>query len=341
MENGKVGVLYWGKKGGPVRQIRILLESAQGFEKENIIFFLSDSCIDSANLIRSENPNVVQVPIPKSKASLLFNQNARRRTIRTMMRAIEELNINRIFFLMPHPWDLHLARKLLEKTDVEIWRAVHDFRRHPGDYWPDRRAINQVLDFAHVHVVYSDFVGNFLRKQDKKIIKTTLSEGKLTNSGQITEGSVLFVGRFRKYKGLKLLNDAWPLVKNPKKSLTIAGSGRHIPRGLGKKAKVIKKWLSDAEIERLISSHSVVVCPYIEASQSGIIPIATALGRPVVVTPVGGLKEQIAHGTTGLVSRSVTEVDLAKSIDEALKIEWRIGSLPNSATLEFLHKLTT
>jgi len=58
----------------------------------------------------------------------------------------------------------------------------------------------------------------------------------------------------------------------------------------------------------------VVVAPYIEASQSGIISIAQDRGRPVIATPVGGLPEQIRHEETGIITNDVTPEGLAQAI---------------------------
>ncbi len=46
---------------------------------------------------------------------------------------------------------------------------------------------------------------------------------------------------------------------------------------------------------------SVVVLPYIEASQSFIISIAYRFGKPVVATTVGGLPEMVDDGKTGFL----------------------------------------
>ena len=54
--------------------------------------------------------------------------------------------------------------------------------------------------------------------------------------------------------------------------------------------------LVDEEVAKLLSSVDLIILPYIEASQSGVIPLAFALGKPVVVTNVGGLKEQVPDG---------------------------------------------
>ena len=56
------------------------------------------------------------------------------------------------------------------------------------------------------------------------------------------------------------------------------------------------------------------MAPYIEASQSGVVAVALGRGKPVIVTPVGGLPEQVRHNVTGLVAQETSATALATSI---------------------------
>ena len=47
---------------------------------------------------------------------------------------------------------------------------------------------------------------------------------------------------------------------------------------------------------------------------SGIAPLAFAAGRPMVVTPVGGLPEAVEHGVNGVVADAVDAVSVADAV---------------------------
>ena len=74
----------------------------------------------------------------------------------------------------------------------------------------------------------------------------------------------------------------------------------------------------DELIPSLFADHHLVVAPYRDATASGVVPLAHAAGRPVVVTPVGGLPESVADGIDGIVATDTSAEALGAAIDRAL-----------------------
>ena len=321
-------IVYWGSKGGGPRQVLNLIDSLS--DSDNGLFIYVSSNNELIREIESRsiaNLEVNQLPI--SAFQLLFDLRHRNRTINKVMKDFEKKEITRVYFLLPHPWDLSLAKKIMKRGKIEVWRGVHDVRRHPGDIWPTRFTIRRLISNSTSLVCFSEYIEKQLLKTSKPIIRTHLFEVKREPKFITPEGSVLFVGRIRKYKGLDLLAKAWPMVSNPKKFLTIAGKGADSAKLQKVGAHIVDKWLSNFEIEDLVRGSKLVVLPYIEASQSGVIAIAHSLSTPVVVTPVGGLVDQISVDKNGLIARDTSPESLAEAIDQALLMNWRLEDEEN------------
>ena len=116
-----------------------------------------------------------------------------------------------------------------------------------------------------------------------------------------------FVGRIEPYKGLDLLVRAFKRIKTTGIKLVIAGGGMVDSETLktiesSPSICLINKFLTDEEMVKVIQTSDFLVLPYIRASQSGVIPMAFALGKTVVATRVGALCEQVPDGTGLLVN---------------------------------------
>ena len=73
-------------------------------------------------------------------------------------------------------------------------------------------------------------------------------------------------------------------------------------------------YVSDDQVSDLLARHHLVVQPYRSASQSGVIPLAFAAGRGVVVTPVGGLSEVVEPDRNGVIAKDISAESLAAAI---------------------------
>lgn len=136
-----------------------------------------------------------------------------------------------------------------------------------------------------------------------------------------TKINFLFFGRIAPNKGLDILAKAYKKVYNMlgnKVTLTIIGNGDFSPYKVDyndlNNVTVINKWVEDEEVESVfLGNNLIVVCPYKEGSQSGVIQVAYDYGVPVVVTDVGGFSEQVQDGITGIVT-SVDVDDIANAM---------------------------
>ncbi|MBI2883510.1 MAG: glycosyltransferase [Candidatus Methylomirabilis oxyfera] len=123
---------------------------------------------------------------------------------------------------------------------------------------------------------------------------------------------LLFFGYIRKYKGLDLLLRALALVPvDLGVTLLVAGefyepveSYRALGRALGiaERIRIIDRYIGEREWPELFAATDALVLPYVAASQSMSITLAYAFGKPVIVTRVGGLAEEVEEGRTGLIA---------------------------------------
>lgn len=132
---------------------------------------------------------------------------------------------------------------------------------------------------------------------------------------------VLLFGRIYAYKGLATLIRAEAALRDalPGLRIVIAGRGDD-PRALSDQMGVPSRYeiqhgfVDDLEVALLFTDADVVVLPYDEASQSGVLHLAAAFGKPVIVTDVGELGATVAPNGIGLVVPPRSPEALAKAI---------------------------
>jgi len=144
---------------------------------------------------------------------------------------------------------------------------------------------------------------------------------KMTRSPADGTIRVLLFGRIFAYKGLEHLIRAEAMLKNalPNLHVTVAGRGDDpwIFRSLMGEAgryDIRNRFIEDAEVAQLFLDTDIVVLPYTEASQSGVLNLAAAFGKPVIVTDVGELRTTVQPNGLGMVVPPGDAAELAKAI---------------------------
>jgi len=146
-------------------------------------------------------------------------------------------------------------------------------------------------------------------------------------AGEVHEenGTILFLGRINRHKGLEYLVKAQPLISQqiPSIRIIIAGQGEDLNRCRDfiadpDRFEIHDGFVPGEMVSELFQKSSVVAVPYISAATSGILMTAYVFGKPVVATRVGSLSEYVRDGETGFLVDPEDEKQLADALTRIL-----------------------
>lgn len=228
-------------------------------------------------------------------------------------------------------WNLMLYKLFGKKMVL----TVHDPFPHTGEITA-RKMFNYKMAMRSVRKIV--LLNN---KQKDKFCKTYHVDSKqilinrlgvydnistfVTTNESTHSHNVLFFGRISLYKGIEYLCEAMMKVKMqvPDATLTIAGGGKMYfdiePYQKQDWVKVINRYVGMEELAGLLQNCALSVCPYTDATQSGVIMTSYSLCKPVVATNVGGLGEMVEDGKTGILVPPKDVDALAEAIIDMLK----------------------
>jgi len=254
------------------------------------------------------------------------------RMLRTLFQTIRDFNPDVIHYQGGHPW-LDLALPCLRRYPLVL--TVHDCKPHPGDRLSKKTPLWMEMFARHRAdelIVQTQFVRNQMVEawpsaSERTSIIPHIQIGRDLTSTPIRDDGrlVLFFGRIWAYKGLEYLIRAEPLItaRVPEATILIAGEGEnfsHYRRMMVHPDRFIvdNGFIPDERAADYFARASVVVLPYVEASQSGVVSMAYSAAKPVVATSVGGLPEMVEHGRTGYLVPPRNVPQLAKSVTRLL-----------------------
>lgn len=139
------------------------------------------------------------------------------------------------------------------------------------------------------------------------------------------EKIILLFGAIDTRKGVEFLVQAEPLLRKvyPNFKIIIAG-GCSDPKYYGslisddQKIDFRPSHQNNDEVKKLFIDSDVIVLPYVEASQSGVLQLAFSFARPAIVSNVGGLPDVIQDNRNGLVIEPGSAQQLADAIYQLL-----------------------
>lgn len=142
---------------------------------------------------------------------------------------------------------------------------------------------------------------------------------------------ILFAGKISKYKGVEYLLEAMKKVHDtfPDIKLVVAGGGKYhfdiseyaaLPY-----IDIRNRFIPDEELVALMNKTQFMVCPYTDATQSGVIMSSFTFGTPVIATRVGGLPEMLGNGKYGMLVKEKDTDALYQGICSLLSDEEQLA----------------
>jgi glycosyltransferase involved in cell wall biosynthesis len=153
-----------------------------------------------------------------------------------------------------------------------------------------------------------------------------------------TDFVILFFGIITKYKGLTLLLEALEaLLDQNQVKLLVAGNlatdfaeemKKLKARYTSGNIKMLLRFIRDEEVAYLFNAADATALPYTEASQSGVLFMSYAYGKPVIAPRMGGFPYDVLEGETGYLFETGKVHSLREAIEKMLH-EWK--NKPESA----------
>ncbi len=250
-------------------------------------------------------------------------------------------------------WAMLLFYPLIRKIPLVF--TVHDPYQHPGY----RHLLILYMDLlqaffigkakrlvVHGSVMRRQLLERYPRVKPEKVLSHLIGDSSLRSrmESNATAGSepspdniILFFGNVRPNKGVPYLAKAEPLIAAKLDNFRIHIVGRCADDSYKKlivdrnRYVLSEEFLPHDQVAGIFFAASVVVLPYIDATQTAVIPLAYGYGRPVVATAVGGLVDMVEDGITGILVEPRNEKALADAICTILTDKELAGRMGRNA----------
>ena len=205
----------------------------------------------------------------------------------------------------PRPGQIASTRRLLQKMDAVVVHSQHG---------AERLREEAGVDPGRIHVIPHGAFDYLTQLPDEQPLPAELAA---------VEGPVvLFFGLLRPYKGIETLIEAFNDVQGAE--LWVVGMPRmpvepliELAQGVRGRVRFISRFVDDRQIPAFFRRADLVVLPYRQIDQSGVLYTALAFGKPIVLTSVGGFAELAAEGVARAVPPAAPR-ELAAAIQQLL-----------------------
>ena len=243
---------------------------------------------------------------------------------------------------------LMLYYRVLGKKIAFTAHNINQARRDRKDSWWNRVTLKMQYNlcdhiFVHTQKMKGELCGDFGVSESAVTVlrhpvnnafpdtELTPAEAKRRLGFKDGEKAILALGRIRPYKGIEYLLDAFRILaadQHANYRLIIAGEPKKgSEEYLREIRQIVERYFSHGEVmlriqfipdekmELYLKGADVLVLPYKEIFQSGVLFLAYSFGLPVVATDVGSFREEILEGSTGFLCKPGDATGLANAIE--------------------------
>jgi glycosyltransferase involved in cell wall biosynthesis len=321
----KILLIHWGNNGGGPKFAFSMARALASDSKIELTCSISKRVDNYGSWSALQDVPLLTVRTYKSViGAIAFLPLAFLQSVK-LRRLIKRAGIKAVYSPMYSLWQSLFISVWLPR-DVLMYSSVHDWEQHDGDQSFISEFVQRIeRRRADTLVAYSRHVAEQISREScKNVIELwhgvdTPEHGALIrqikNKNNVVVG---FFGRILPYKGLDLFEASVRTINTPDLLVRgkIFGSG-DFQFGLPDSTEFIdfiNKWATEDEIEIFFDEIDILLLPYKESSQSGVVALSLSHGVPVVTTPAGGLKEQIIASNAGLVARDFTSEAVSMEI---------------------------
>lgn len=260
------------------------------------------------------------------------------RDCKTLSRYIRAVSPDIIHFDTAKARALGLLPILYARFRNKVCITIHDPLPHSGEYnWRNVLVKKSFFPLASRFIFYSRFSESIFRHVYPEYAAKTAVIGmhpysfyrNLLPAVSPSRKTILFFGRISPYKGVDVFLKAMPRVLQqfPGVNFVIAGSksasyalDEDAIRLAGNQLQLHLQHISNEQLVQLASEARIVVCPYRDATQSGVLMTAFACWAGVIASDVGAFPEFIQSGINGELCKADDAEELADAIIKSLEI---------------------